>query len=71
MTRSIESDMAAGVWQVSVAVGDIVREGDVLMVLESMKMEIPIESPVDGTVESIAVAAGDAVVTGQELAVIS
>lgn len=47
--------MAGSVWQVVVAVGDTVGAGDELIILESMKMEIPVEAPHAGSVTSIAV----------------
>jgi len=51
-------------------VGDAGRESDTLMVIESMKMEIPVESPCAGTVARICVAEGDAIEEGTVLAVI-
>jgi biotin carboxyl carrier protein len=57
----VVSPVTGSVLEVSVAVGDQVSEGDQLMVLESMKMEFPVESPESGTVLSIAVEAGAAV----------
>ena len=47
--------MAASVWEVVVGVGDTVGAGDELIILESMKMEIPVEAPHAGTVTNIAV----------------
>jgi biotin carboxyl carrier protein len=47
--------------------GAAVAEGDVLVVLESMKMELSIQSPRDGTVAEVAVAAGDQIARGQVL----
>ncbi len=41
----IESEVTGKVWKVEVGVGDHVAEGDILVILESMKMEIPVESP--------------------------
>ena len=52
--------MPATVWKLLVSAGDSVRAGDELLVLESMKMEIPVESPSDGVVEAVHVAVGDA-----------
>ena len=46
----IESPMTANVWKVQVAVGDTVAEGDVVVILEAMKMEIPVEAEEDGRV---------------------
>jgi len=59
------------VWKIVKNVGDTVAEGDVLMILEAMKMEIDIPSPVAGTVASINVNTNDAVQDGQLLATIS
>ncbi|MBT7289424.1 MAG: HlyD family efflux transporter periplasmic adaptor subunit, partial [Chloroflexi bacterium] len=51
-------------------VGEKIAEGDVVCTLESMKMENPLVSPIDGTVKEIKVAAGDTVQAGAEIAVI-
>jgi acetyl/propionyl-CoA carboxylase alpha subunit len=45
----VESEITGNVWKVEVSAGTEVAEGDVLIILESMKMEIPVESPVAGT----------------------
>lgn len=63
----INSELDANVWKILVKAGDQVAEGDVLIILESMKMEINVEAPSAGTVESIAVAENDAVVQDQLL----
>ena len=55
----------------SSAVGDAVASGDVLMILESMKMEIPLESPVSGRVAELLVRPQDVVEEGQVLIVIA
>jgi biotin carboxyl carrier protein len=52
----VRAEIPATVWQVKVQVGDDVADGDELMVLESMKMEIPVVSPRAGTVATINVA---------------
>ncbi len=52
------------VWKIEVNVGDQVVEGDVCLILESMKMEMPIEAPADGQVVGIHVKEGDAVDEG-------
>jgi pyruvate carboxylase subunit B len=59
------------VWKLLVNVGDKVEKGQVISILEAMKMEIDIESPVSGTVSSVAVKPNDAVEEGQVIAVIS
>ena len=66
----VESEIAGNVWKVEVAVGDSVAVGDVLIIVESMKMEIPVESPAAGKVAEILVAPEDAVEEDQLLAVI-
>ena len=58
-------ELIAAVWKIEATPGQQVAEGDVLMILESMKMEIPVESPRAGTVKSILVAEGDQVQEGQ------
>ena len=67
----IRAEMAANVWKVNVAVGDQVEVGQTVAVLESMKMEIPVESPVAGTVTEVRVAPDDRVRDGDVVAVIS
>lgn len=49
----VRSDITGSVWKIEVSEKDHVSEGDVLMILESMKMEIPILAPVDGVITTI------------------
>jgi len=71
MTRhSVEAIVTGRVWKIEVGVGDQVAEGDALLILESMKMEIPIESPVAGRVQEICVAVEDPVDEGQIVAIV-
>ena len=63
----IESEIAGTVWKIDAAVGDVLEEDDVIMILESMKMEIPVLAPQAGTVVAIHVAPEDTVREGQEL----
>lgn len=70
MPSNLESIVTGKVWKLEKAVGDRVAAGESVMILESMKMEIPIESPVAGVLQSIAVAEGDSVNEGQVLAVV-
>ena len=63
----IRSELNANIWKVEVSPGDAVAEGDILLVLEAMKVEIPVEAPRAGTVGVLAVAQGQAVVEGQVL----
>ena len=67
----VESPMAGKILAVKANVGQSVKRGEVLLVLEAMKMENEIVAPEDGTVASINVAAGDAVETGQVLATLN
>jgi|TARA_B100001079_G_scaffold270759_1_gene285974 biotin carboxyl carrier protein len=66
----IESPVTGVVWKVVVGVGDTVSSGDQVMVLESMKMEIPVEAPVDGTITELSVTEGDQVSQDSPVAVI-
>lgn len=71
MNFSIKSEISGTVWQILVEAGQAVRKDDVLMILEAMKMEIPVHSPCDGTVARFMVGQGDLVAESQVLAVIS
>jgi biotin carboxyl carrier protein len=64
----ITSDMPATVWKVLVEVGQTVTTGQELLILESMKMEIPVECPCDGVVVVVHVAPEQPVEEGQMLA---
>jgi len=64
------SDLNAKVWKIEVAVGDAVDADGTLMILESMKTEIPVDAPKAGRVREILVAEEDAVVEGQVLAIL-
>ena len=66
----VRAEMVANVWQVVASEGDQVADGDTLVILESMKMEIPVVAPVAGTVREILVKEQDVVKEGQVLAVI-
>lgn len=65
----IRSEVSGTVWKVEVAAGTRVAAGDTLLILESMKMEIPVDAPSDGTVREFCVAEGDVVKDGQVLLV--
>lgn len=67
MAETIAADMGANVWKILVAPGDHVEEDDVFMILEAMKMEIPVTAEDAGTVLSVDVAEGDVVAPGQAL----
>ena len=66
----VRAEMVANVWKVVVAQGDRVADGDTLVILESMKMEIPVLAEGDGTVSALHVAEGDVVQEGDVLAVL-
>ena len=66
----VRAEITANVWQVHVEPGQQVAEGDTLAILESMKMEIPVESPVAGTVREVLVKPEDQVQEGDLIAVV-
>jgi len=68
---NVASELNANVWKIEVKPGDQIAEEDTLIILESMKMEIPVVAPRNGTVKSIAVNEGDAVTEGQVLVILS
>lgn len=70
MPVEVEAQIAGNVWKIETRVGAQVREEDVLLILESMKMEIPVESPCAGRVAEIRVSEGDSIEEGAVLAVI-
>jgi biotin carboxyl carrier protein len=65
--KKVLSEVSGSVWKLEVAVGQPVQAGDTLLIVESMKMEIPVESPASGTVTELLVAEGDSVADGQWL----
>ena len=67
----IEAGAAGKVFKVEAKVGQAVKKGDAVVILEAMKMEIPVVAPQDGTVASIDVAVGDAVEAGATLATLN
>jgi biotin carboxyl carrier protein len=68
--ETVEVPITGKIVSVNVKAGDGVKEGDVLCILESMKMENPILAPVDGTIIEVAVAAEQVVKPGETIAVI-
>jgi len=66
----IEAHITGNVWKIEVAVGDSVSDGDTVVILESMKMEIPVESEDDGTVKEIRCEEGQSVSEGDVLVVL-
>jgi acetyl-CoA carboxylase biotin carboxyl carrier protein len=63
----VQADMAGTVKEVLVSPGDTVAPGQELLILESMKMEIPVEAPREGTVGEVLVEVGDVIQEGQAL----
>ncbi|HLF99842.1 MAG TPA: biotin/lipoyl-binding carrier protein [Acidimicrobiia bacterium] len=68
--HEVRAEITANVWQVAVEVGQMVAEGDEIVILESMKMEIPVEAPVSGTVRELHVAPDHQVQEGDLIAII-
>ena len=68
--QEIESEVTGNVWKVEKSVGDTVAAEDTIMILESMKMEIPVEAPCAGTIVELLVKEEDAVEEDQVVAVI-
>ncbi|MCU1641648.1 MAG: putative biotinylated protein [Nocardia sp.] len=71
MAEEVLAEMVSTVYQIVATVGDQVKEGDTLVILESMKMEIPVVAEIDGTVASINVKPGDVIQKDDLIAVIS
>lgn len=67
----VEAGAAGKVFKIEKKVGDAVKKGDAVVIVEAMKMEIPVVAPEDGTVASIDVAVGDAIEAGAVLATLN
>lgn len=70
MPTQVEAQITGNVWKIEKQVGDPVQEGEAILILESMKMEIPVEAPCSGRVAEIRVAEGDSIDEGAVLALI-
>ena len=70
MAEEVRAEMVANVWKVVVGEGDNVEAGDTLVILESMKMEIPVVTEDGGTVSSLPVNEGDIVQEGDLIALV-
>jgi acetyl-CoA carboxylase biotin carboxyl carrier protein len=66
----VKAELVGNLWKIVTEVGRQVDEDDTLMILESMKMEIPITTPVAGTVKEILVQEGEVVQEGQTVAIV-
>ena len=67
---NIEAHITGNVWKIEVAVGDHVDDGDTVVILESMKMEIPVEAEDDGNVNEIRCEEGQSISEGDVLVVL-
>ena len=67
---NVEAHITGTVWKIEVEGGDTVEEGDTVLILESMKMEMPVEAEDEGTVKEILVEEGQAVSEGDTLIVL-
>jgi acetyl-CoA carboxylase biotin carboxyl carrier protein len=66
----VEAHITGTVWKIEVEVGDTIEEGDTVVILESMKMEMPVEAEDEGRVASIVVEEGQSVSEGDTLVVL-
>lgn len=71
MEESVRAEMTGNVIRVLVGIGDSVRDGDTLLILESMKMEIPVISPTSGVIRDLDVSEGDTVHEGDVIVIIA
>lgn len=70
MSVKVISEVVGSVWKCECASGQTVDEGDVLFIIESMKMEIPVEAARAGTISEVLVKEGDPIAEGQVLALV-
>ena len=66
----VEAHITGTVWKIEVAVGDTVEEGDTVVIIESMKMEMPVEAEDSGVVKEIVCSEGQAVSEGDTLVIL-
>jgi acetyl-CoA carboxylase biotin carboxyl carrier protein len=71
LSIEVESQITGSVWKITATVGDEVEEEDVLLIIESMKMEIPVEAPQGGRVTEIRVQEGQPVEEGDVLVILA
>jgi acetyl-CoA carboxylase biotin carboxyl carrier protein len=67
MATIVKAHITGTVWKIEVKVGDTVGEGDVVAILESMKMEMPVESEDEGTVTAIHITEGQPITEGADI----
>jgi acetyl-CoA carboxylase biotin carboxyl carrier protein len=70
MSTNVEAHITGTVWKIEVTVGDQVDEGDTVVILESMKMEMPVEAEDPGTVTEVRCEEGQSVQEGDVLVVL-
>lgn len=70
LMSEIQAHITGTVWKIEVKPGDAIAEGDTVVILESMKMEMPVEAEDDGVVKAVLCAEGQAVAEGDALVVI-
>ena len=70
MAQEICAEMVANVWKIVAAEGDVLEAGDTIVILESMKMEIPVIAEFAGTLEALRVAEGEVVQEGDIIAIV-
>lgn len=70
MATEVKAELVGNLWKIVTEVGQQVEEDDTLMILESMKMEIPVTAPISGKIKEIPVKEGDVVQEGQVVAVL-
>lgn len=64
----VKAHITGTVWKYEIEVGDSIEEGDIVVILESMKMEMPVEAPIDGKLAEILIGPGQPVKEGDVLA---
>jgi acetyl-CoA carboxylase biotin carboxyl carrier protein len=70
MAKDVVAHITGTVWKIEVKVGDAIKEGDTVVILESMKMEMPVEATASGTVREIKVKEAEPVQEGQALVIL-
>jgi acetyl-CoA carboxylase biotin carboxyl carrier protein len=71
VVAEVRAEMVANVWKIVAAQGDTISEGDTIVILESMKMEIPVLAETSGTLSELKVEEGQVIQEGDVIAVIS
>ena len=69
-TLELKSEVTGAVWQIKKQPGEVVAEGDIVMIMESMKMEIPVIAEQGGTLKELVVKEGEPVAEGQTVAIL-